>query len=347
MTKNKFNYLDNSEKENIFQEVGNQIGMSAFAVEKDWWVSRTLDIIFSMSIAQHLIFKGGTSLSKAWKLLQRFSEDVDLAIGKEFFISSKKQITKKEITSLRKRAGAYSTGIFFDELQQNFKEQGFANLGFKVVEAKDSDQDPRIIEIYYPNIISAPSEYVLPRVQIEIGCRSLMEPYSMQTFGSLIDEIFIDRDFVAPLFKVPTANPEKTFLEKLFLLHEEFQRPDEKMRVNRLSRHLYDIYQLTRVGIEITAINNKELYETIVVHRHKFSKVGGVDYNLHKPSTINPIPNQKIIDSWRMDYAKMREEMIYENNPPSFDELIHNLIDLKSKLVSVDWKFDLFFPIQS
>jgi hypothetical protein len=102
---------------------------------------------------------------------------------------------------------------------------------------------------------------------------------------------------------VPTANPEKTFLEKLFLLHEEFQRPDDKMRVNRLSRHLYDIYQLTRAGIEITAINNKELYESIVVHRHKFSKVGGVDYNLHNPSTINPI-QIKILLILAKDYQK-------------------------------------------
>jgi predicted nucleotidyltransferase component of viral defense system len=128
MTKNKFNFLDNNEKENIFQEVGNQIGMSAFAVEKDWWVSRTLEIIFSMSIAQHLIFKGGTSLSKAWKLLHRFSEDVDLAIDQEFFIPSKKQITKRDY-KLRSEWG-YSTGILFTSCSKISRNR-VSNLGLK------------------------------------------------------------------------------------------------------------------------------------------------------------------------------------------------------------------------
>jgi len=86
--------------------------MSAFAVEKDWWVSRTLEIIFQMDIAKYLVFKGGTSLSKAWKIIHRFSEDIDLAIDKEFFFKSEKLWSKKDITELRKKAGIYSTGDF-------------------------------------------------------------------------------------------------------------------------------------------------------------------------------------------------------------------------------------------
>jgi hypothetical protein len=93
-----------------------------------------------------------------------------------------------------------------------------------VIEAKDSDQDPRVLEIYYPNVVSQPSEYILPRVQIEISCRSLREPFSVQTFGSLVDEFYKGSDFAEQLFEVPTVNPERTFLEKLFLLHEELHR---------------------------------------------------------------------------------------------------------------------------
>jgi predicted nucleotidyltransferase component of viral defense system len=80
MTKNDFYKLAKADKEAIFNEIATQKGMKAFAVEKDWWVSRTLEIIFKMPIAEHLVFKGGTSLSKAWKLINRFSEDIDLAI---------------------------------------------------------------------------------------------------------------------------------------------------------------------------------------------------------------------------------------------------------------------------
>ena len=162
-----------STKQNAYIQIAEQTGMSAFAVEKDWWVSRTLEIIFQMEIAQHLVFKGGTSLSKAWKLINRFSEDIDLAIDREFFEGYKGEISKTKITKLRKEAGIYTTGTFFEELQKEFKAKGFDALEYKVIDTGESDQDPRIIEIYYPNVIIQPTEYVLPRVQIEISCRSL------------------------------------------------------------------------------------------------------------------------------------------------------------------------------
>ena len=97
--------IPDSTKRNAYIQIAEQMGMSAFAVEKDWWVSRTLDIIFQMPIAAHLVFKGGTSLSKAWKLINRFSEDIDLAIDKEFFEGYKGDISKTKITKLRKEAG--------------------------------------------------------------------------------------------------------------------------------------------------------------------------------------------------------------------------------------------------
>jgi predicted nucleotidyltransferase component of viral defense system len=339
-----FYTTDKTEKETIFKAIAGEKGMTPFAVEKDWWVSRTLEIIFQMDIAKHLVFKGGTSLSKAWKLIQRFSEDIDLAIDREFFEGYQGMLSKTKITKLRKEAGTYTTSTFFNELQEEFHKKGFNDLHFMVVEATDSDQDPRIIEIYYPNIIAQPSEYIQPRVQIEIGCRSLREPFSVQTFGSLVDEVYADRDFAKPLFEVPTVNPERTFLEKIFLLHEEFHRQAEKMRVDRLSRHLYDVYYLTKSGVAERAISNKELYETIVAHRHKFSRVGGVDYNGHNPKTLNPIPPSEKMDDWKTDYAKMKEDMIYEENKPTFEDLIDNLNELRVHLQKIVWKFELEFP---
>jgi len=327
MAKIDFYTTDKAEKAAIFNAIATEKGMTPFAVEKDWWVCRTLDIIFKMDTAKHLVFKGGTSLSKAWKLIRRFSEDIDLAIDKEFFEGYRGDISKTKIAKLRKEAGAYTTGTFFEEVQGAFREKGFDGLNFIVIKTEESDQDPRIIEIYYPNIISQPTEYVLPRVQIEISCRSLREPFSIRKFGSLVDEVYAGKNFTEPLFEVPTVNPERTFLEKLFLLHEEFHRTKEKMRVDRLSRHLYDVYNLTKAGVAERAINDKGLYETIVAHRYKFSRVGGVDYNLHNPKLLNPVPPADIIDAWKADYAKMKEDMIYDENKPSFDDLIKSTGD--------------------
>ena len=260
-------------------------------------------------------------------------------------IKSKDDNQLKKLITIVKSNGKTLVVLEFEELQEEFRKKGFQELTVKVIDSGESDQDPRIIEIYYPNVVTQPTEYVLPRVQIEISCRSLREPFTVQTFGSLVDEFYADRDFPEPLFKVPTVNPERTFLEKVFLLHEEFHRPTDKMRVDRLSRHLYDIYHLTKTGIAANAINDKELYETIVSHRYKFSRVGEVDYNLHHPNTLNPIPPKEVIADWEADYAKMKEDMIYEENKPGFEELINNLDDLRTLLQALDWQFELKFTI--
>lgn len=105
--------------------------MTPFAVEKDWWVSRTLDIIFKMDIAKHLVFKEGTSLSKAWKLIHRFSEDIDLAIDKDFFKGFEGDISKAQIGRLRKKAGIYTTGVLFKNLEEEFIKKGYSDLSPK------------------------------------------------------------------------------------------------------------------------------------------------------------------------------------------------------------------------
>lgn len=336
-----FYTIDKGEKEAIFNAIAAELGMTPFAVEKDWWVSRTLNIIFQMEIAAHLVFKGGTSLSKAWKLINRFSEDIDLAIDREFF-GFKGDLGKNQRDKLRKEAGKYIDDVFYNELAAAFSAKGFEHLDIQLEAVSASDLD-RKINVYYPNIIPPPG-YLEPRVQIEISCRSLREPFTEKQFGALVDEFYTGSEFAEPLFTVSTVNPERTFLEKLFLLHEEFHRPAEKMRVDRLSRHLYDIYHLTKAGIAERAISDKELYETIVAHRYKFSRVGDVDYNLHNPKTLNPIPPEEKMAEWAADYAKMMEEMIYEEKKPSFDDLINNLSALRTQLQSLAWPFELTFP---
>lgn len=250
--------------------------------------------------------------------------------------------SKKQRTKLRKASGEYATGKFLGELKERFVEKGYDKVGLIPVPAEDSDQDPRIIEVHYPYITKHP-DYVHPRVQIEIGCRSLIEPYSVRKFGSLVDEIYSDQGFASPFISIPTVHAERTFLEKLFLLHEEFSRPVEKIRVDRLSRHMYDVYHLSRNGDILTAIEDKDLYETIVSHRHKYAKIGGVDYNLHNPKTLNPTPHPDFVKAWEEDYNKMRSQMIYEAKPPSFQDLVSNIEHLKEKLATVSWEFALEF----
>ena len=280
--------IPDTTKANAYIQISEKTGMAAAAVEKDWWVVQILGIIFEMPVGKHLVFKGGTSLSKAWKLISRFSEDVDLAIDRKFF-GFEGELKKKDITALRKVANQYISNTLYPELIQKMIEKGFSNLNWDIINTQESDQDPKILLLYYPNVIESVG-YIQPKVQIEIGCRSLREPQKIATFNALIDQYYPNTTFAMPTIKVPTVVPERTFLEKIFLLHEEFSKPTQAIRIERLSRHLYDVYQLSKTDIKQKALNDAELYETIVKHRYNFTRISKIDYNKHQPQYINPIP---------------------------------------------------------
>jgi len=335
--------LPEARKVVAYEQIAERTGMSAFAIEKDWWMVQTLSIIFDMSMAKYLLFKGGTSLSKAWKLIDRFSEDVDLAIDRAYF-GFNGELSKNQITALRKTAGAFTSGIFLEELKSRTAQKGLNDVRLNLIEARESDQDPRIIEVYYPNVIPLPG-YLEAKVQIEIGCRSLREPYTIRTFGSLVDEHYRDDTLVHTPIHVPTVNPERTFWEKIFLLHEEFQRPRGKIRVNRLSRHLYDVVKLSLTPYFENALKDATLYETIVEHRYKFTRIAGVNYNLHQPQTINPLPVSEVAEAWRDDYQTMIQQMIYELSPPSFDDIIRLMAELKRRINDLPWKLKREYPV--
>lgn len=337
--KNKFLELPKETRINIFNRVADQLGITPFAAEKDWWVTRTLSIIFEMeNVAPHLVFKGGTSLSKAWNLIERFSEDVDLAIDRAHLGFD--EIPKRK-TNLRKKSGKFISEEFFPDLKERFLSKGIGeNVNFTLEPAQSSDQDPRIINIFYPNIIEL-TGYMNPRVQIEIGCRSLIEPYSDRLISSLVDTQFREVDFIEKPFFVPSVNPERTFLEKIFLLHEEFQKSQEKIRVDRLSRHLYDLYMLYNSEFKDKALNDEALYREIVQHRLEFNRVADVDYSLHSSQTINPIPPDTIIIKWEQDYETMRLEMLYSENRPTFSEIIETLQKLKSEINNLNWTIEV------
>jgi hypothetical protein len=337
---NRFYTIPNDAKKSIYSDVGERMNLPAYAVEKDWWVVQTLTILFELEIGKHLVFKGGTSLSKSWNIIERFSEDIDLAVDRTFF-DFEGELGKKQRTKLRKTANSYIIEKLYPELQGAFEVKGLIGIRIEPEEITSSDQDPVIISVYYPNVIETPG-YVQPRVQVEIGCRSLREPFEDNSIISLVDESYPDAEFAQTAVLIPSVLPERTFLEKVFLLHEEFQRPKEKIRVDRLSRHLYDIHQISNTEHAGKAIGNKELYETIVKHRHSFTRLGGVDYNLHQPQTINFIPPEELLEAWETDYKTMQEQMIHGDSP-EFSKLIGSLRELNEKINSLSWKMNARF----
>ena len=321
--------LPENSKRNILSVINKETKLPTDAIEKDWWVVQTLRLIFEMDCADSLVFKGGTSLSKAWGLIERFSEDIDLALDRKF-LGFEGELSNQQIKKLRKASFKYITEEFYPTLKAKFEDAGLSDLEIKIAETTESDQDPRIIEIYYPSVFDKLG-YIRPKVIVEVGSRSLREPFSVRSFNSYVGEHYPDTAFTDSLINIPTVNPERTFLEKVFLLHEEFQKPLDKIRVDRLTRHLYDLEKLMDTEFAQKALTDSKLYQDIVAHRKLYTSIRGVDYDSHNPQKINPLPPAGIIDKWEKDYMVMQQNMIYGDSL-SFSELIERMKELKGRL---------------
>ncbi len=338
-----FENLGKIDQISIFEEIASKTGLPVLAVEKDWWICRVIHSIFNLPFRDQLLFKGGTSLSKAWHLIDRFSEDIDLAINREF-LGFMGDLSGSQISRLRRASGIFLTTNFLPALKDEFKRSHLKQLDLDLIEPSLPDTDPWLMEVRYPTLVNAPG-YLLPVIRIEISCRSLWHPFSMSQIRPILEKHRSTEVRASASPWIPTATPERTFLEKLFLLHEEFHKPPHKIRVARLSRHLYDLYQLHTKGVGAKALEQQTLYNTIVSHRFRFARVAGVDYNNLGPRSVNPIPPAQVIKDWKKDYEFMLEYMIYERDPPTFEELINNLDSMLLNLKTNRWDLDLKFPI--
>jgi len=332
MAAKDFYQLKPEEKRIIFEQIAAKLNIPASAVEKDWWVVQTLDVIMQMDVAPHILFKGGTSLSKAWNIIERFSEDIDLALNKSF-LGITECHTLKQVKRLRSKTRKYVNDTFIPELQDSFLCAGYTEVHIALNQEDGKNLEPVQILISYKNIADT-TNYTKPNVKIEIGSRSLREPFTNRKFSSLVGEHYSEKPFADKPITVPSVNPERTFLEKLFLLHEEFQKPSTEIRVNRLSRHLYDIEKLMQTKFAAIALADINLYNEIIQHRSIYTKISSVDYKLHQPKSLNPIPPNTVINEWKKDYQRMQEAMIYGESL-SFDALIEKISELKAAINSL------------
>lgn len=314
----------------ILNQATELTGLPAISIEKDWWVTLCLNASFSLPYSEHIIFKGGTSLSKGWDLIERFSEDIDLAIDRKFF-GFEGDISKTQIRKLRKQSCEFISIEFLKSLKQILTDWGaIAECELFAQVVNDSDKDPQVIEIQYNSVVDT-SEYLPQRVLIEVSSRSLMEPTEKREINSILSIYFPKLSFATDPFLVPTVLPQRTFLEKILLLHEEFSQETEKIRMDRLSRHLYDLEKLMDTKHGITALQNKELYNSIVAHREKFNPLRGLDYGNHTVDKIKIVPPDTVIKDFENDYTEMTKFMIY-GEALTFDGLIKRISELQTRI---------------
>lgn len=334
------------ERRELFAEAAAQRGdVSAEIVEKDFWVCWTLKHVFGLGPAPaQLIFKGGTSLSKVYGVIERFSEDIDLSLSRDDLGftgekdpyqagSGKKQ--QALIDALVKRCEEAIAGELLPKLRERFAavlgEEGSGESPWSI--ALD-EHDAQTVNFNYPPGLRAggalPESYIRPVIRLELGARSdhwpaeehVIQPYAAEAFPASFEE---------PSCQVRTLSAERTFWEKVTLLHAESHRPKDKPSGERMSRHYYDVAKLYQSGIGPKALARADLLEAVVKHKRLFFRSGWANYDTAVPGSIRLVPPDERLAALEADYRTMRETMIFGESY-SFDELLAVLGEVEGKL---------------
>ena len=327
---NKYFILTPEQQRLLLSQTAVKVGLPEQAVEKDLWVTVVLQLVFTLPYAEKLVFKGGTTLAKAG-LIDRFSEDIDLAIDRSQF-GIEGDLTKKQLKALRKESSLFVRDVFSVDIKSAIENAGLS--GLCIVEAEPDGEgdktypEPRKIHVKYQSVLNQPLPYLSPEVMLEVGARSLIEPYRMVKVESFVTQNTPIDTSVAEV-AIPMAEPRKTFLEKAFLLHELFST-GEFRKAERKSRHMYDLEKMMKRPEILSAIKDDELWNSIHHHREVFTPLRDVDYTPDIRDRICLIPPENCIADWKSDYQSMCESMIYENEPLSFESLMERMKELEA-----------------
>jgi hypothetical protein len=323
--------LTKEQRKTTIEQAATKAGLPAKAVEKDWWVTLTLKALFTGAYREFIIFKGGTSLSKCWNLIERFSEDIDIALdSKAFGIEYSEDPDKKYISDLKRKGCVFTSNELKKDIENQFVKWGIPDaLRIEAAEIKAGvpDTDPQTLFVTYESLFD-PNPYLADQVKIEVSVRSLKEPKAVVQIQSVLATEFPGNTYPEEPFEVTVVEAHRTFLEKAFLLHEEFLRPDKsKIRIERMSRHLYDLERMMDLDSGKKALADDDLYYSVINHRKNYSSLSWVDYKTLGRDTISFVLPKELIEVYRKDYSAMTEQMIY-GEAIAFDKLLNRLDEL-------------------
>lgn len=315
----------NEERATLFLEVSRRVGFSPAVVEKDFWVVWVLGRLFSSELlASKILFKGGTSLSKVFGLIDRFSEDIDLILDWNEVVTENPMAarSKNKQDQFNKAVPllslVYISETFLPEVRRLLDGVCSADI-----EAEAQD----VINIQYPSLFG--NEYLRPEIRLEIGPLAQWIPNAEYAVCSYVAEAFPDL-FKSPNCSVHAIKAERTFWEKATILHHEANRPETSSVPARYSRHYYDLYLMGQSEVKAAALADLQLLENVVEFKKRFYPRGWAQYDQARPGSLKLIPPERILKAMRKDYDAMGE-MIFGRHP-SFDEIIDGLTALEVEI---------------
>jgi hypothetical protein len=339
----EFIKLPLEERDAYIGEAASRRGLRPLIIEKDFWVCLILNRIFSWNdLKDKFVLKGGTSLSKVFKLTQRFSEDIDLSVDPNWlgfggdnrpdkapsrrqFITRCKALEEECIRAIEEET--YST--LEQAISQILGPKNIENwqLSFEV----DTDTHSPVLLFNYPSSEKDISAIIRPQVKLEFGSLYDQTPIVTHEASPWVAEEFPEL-FRSPQFSVISIAPERTFWEKATILHAEHHKPEEKKMRKNLSRDIYDICILASDEVGNRALKDFSLLQKVVEFKMDYFTSGWARYEEAKPGTFQLLPKESRIPDLKADYRRM-QEMFFETQPP-FEELLARLKTIQDTINS-------------
>lgn len=337
MAETRFHHLSLDDQRDALEVAERNSSHKAHLLEKDIWVVATLGVLFDTPFAGNLIFKGGTSLSKAWRAIRRFSEDIDITYDIRAFAPDLVSGTGEEaLPPTRSQEKRWTRAIrarlaeWVRDQAHGIVEAGLSRAGFEARVRAEGDR----LYIGYESMFEE-SGFVRPEVMVEFGARSTGEPHSNRSI--VCDAAACLPDLTFPEARSTVMLAERTFWEKATAIHVFCRQ--EQHRGERLSRHWHDLVRLDEAGIAANALADHALALSVARHKAKFfaendAHGGRIDYETAVSGGLQLVPSGTAHAVLADDYARMLADgMLLDENEP-FDMLMERCAAIEARVNS-------------
>ena len=310
--------LPESDRRELFRNTADKMGLNDAIVEKDFWVCFTLDYLFHRCPWKETVtFKGGTSLSKAFNLISRFSEDIDLILDWRVLGYGKDEPWEKRSNTkqdtFNKEANARAEVFLAEQFCPTIQAELSQELGCEANIYID-EKDKQTVIFAYPHLFTNPA--TLQVIRLEIGALAAWTPAKIAR--------------IEPYAAILTVAPERTFWEKPTILHHEANRPESSEIPQRYSRHYYDLYRMSMTPVKEAAFARAELLKTVVDFKMKFYPRAWAKYQEAIPGTLKLVPPEYRFAALAADYEAMKD-MLY-GDVPTFETVMSAVSELEKEI---------------
>jgi hypothetical protein len=310
-------------------------------IEKDFWVCWTLDQIFSNPLlSPHVTFKGGTSLSKCYNIIERFSEDIDLTLSKQY-IGITAENDPATVTGTNQR------GIRLEQLSEKVKNKinnevkpllhqeikKNISIFFPDTEWKleTDEKDEQSLIFHYPSCFEKKSDgYIQSSIKLEFGARADISPCETKTVTTYVQQLLPELFDSPTEIKVTALAAKRTYWEKITLLHAEYHRDPKKPLPGRLFRHYYDIAMLDKNNLTNDALQDTELLSDVVRNKIIYFPSKWANYDEAKIGTLRLYPNDVFIEQLKQDHKNMNE--MFFGTAPDFNKTLSAILNIEKTI---------------